>query len=399
MRRRPGLVAVTLLLSVVVAVPAGAHDVGGDLEDVTERIDDLAAVVGSREGARTAAAAEIVEAKARRNVLLGELAAAKSAFAEAEREHNLAIVEHRAVQEDLQRSYLQLAETRRSIDAGREEAISWARQVYMSAGQQIPASAMDAASIADISITLAYMERVAESNEAIVARLVALEDQESAQQELIVAQEADLVLEVQQLADTEDLMGAIRDEITARTAAVESELHAQRHLLAEIDADIAELEGEIAGLEKEQARLERLLAEQQSGGGVSPAGFVRPVPGAITSPFGLRFHPILGYTRMHTGVDMTAPFGQPIKAVAAGRVILSASYGGYGNTIIIDHGGGMATLYAHLSSFDIRYGSEVAQGQVIGDAGASGLSTGPHLHFEVRLSGRPVNPAPYLEGT
>jgi murein DD-endopeptidase MepM/ murein hydrolase activator NlpD len=99
---------------------------------------------------------------------------------------------------------------------------------------------------------------------------------------------------------------------------------------------------------------------------------------------------------MHTGVDMTAPYGQGIKAGASGKVLLASTYGGYGLTIIIDHGGGMTTLYAHQSRVFVGAGRQVAAGDVIGNVGSSGLATGPHLHFEVRIGGSPVDPAAYL---
>ena len=122
--------------------------------------------------------------------------------------------------------------------------------------------------------------------------------------------------------------------------------------------------------------------------------FVRPVPGAITSAFGPRTHPILGYVRMHTGLDFRAPYGQAIALQHGGTVILAGSYGGYGNTVVIDHGGGVATLYAHQSSFACRGTvQQVSAGAIIGYVGSTGLSTGPHLHFEVRVNGsagRPV---------
>jgi murein DD-endopeptidase MepM/ murein hydrolase activator NlpD len=107
-------------------------------------------------------------------------------------------------------------------------------------------------------------------------------------------------------------------------------------------------------------------------------------------------HPILGYRRLHTGVDMNAAYGDPIVAAADGRVIFTGWRGGYGNTVIIDHGGGVATLYAHQSSIAVGYGDVVNGGDVIGYIGSTGLSTGPHLHFEVRESGTPVDPAGYL---
>ena len=106
----------------------------------------------------------------------------------------------------------------------------------------------------------------------------------------------------------------------------------------------------------------------------------------------MRYHPILRQYRMHTGIDIAAPHGTPIYAAAAGEVIYAARRGGYGNCIIVLHGGGYATLYAHLSRFAVRIGEDVRRGQLIGYVGSTGLSTGPHLHFEVRRNGQPINP-------
>jgi murein DD-endopeptidase MepM/ murein hydrolase activator NlpD len=114
------------------------------------------------------------------------------------------------------------------------------------------------------------------------------------------------------------------------------------------------------------------------------------------SPFGPRFHPILRYTRMHSGADMSGGSGTPIRACRAGNVVIAGSQGGYGNTVVIDHGGYMATLSAHQSRIAVENGQRVEAGDVIGYVGSTGMSTGPHLHFEVRLSGNPVDPASYL---
>jgi len=114
----------------------------------------------------------------------------------------------------------------------------------------------------------------------------------------------------------------------------------------------------------------------------------------LSSGFGMRSHPILGFTAMHTGVDFAAAYGTPILAAGAGTVVAAGPYGGYGNWVKIDHGGGMATGYAHMARYapGIRPGARVHQGQVVGFVGSTGMSTGPHLHYELHQKGRPVNP-------
>jgi murein DD-endopeptidase MepM/ murein hydrolase activator NlpD len=117
-----------------------------------------------------------------------------------------------------------------------------------------------------------------------------------------------------------------------------------------------------------------------------------PVAGRITSGFGYRVHPILRYGRFHAGIDFGAPWGSPIVAAADGQVVGAGYAGGYGRQVRIVHEGGLMTTYSHMSSIVAQPGMPVRQGQVVGYAGSSGLATGPHVHFEVRIGGRPVNP-------
>lgn len=133
---------------------------------------------------------------------------------------------------------------------------------------------------------------------------------------------------------------------------------------------------------------------------VVPTGsFIRPVGGPVTSPFGTRIHPIFKRKITHTGVDLGMPMGSKVKASNSGKVIYVGWYGGYGKVVIVDHGNvhgiPVTTLYAHLSSYCVSTGVSVTKGQIIGNVGSTGYSTGPHLHFEVRENGRPVNPAKY----
>lgn len=159
-----------------------------------------------------------------------------------------------------------------------------------------------------------------------------------------------------------------------------------------------DLERLIRQLDREEAAIEaRIAAYNASAGktsGLAPfrGKFSKPAAGPITSGFGMRRHPILRRTRMHNGVDIGAGHGASISAAADG-VVISASYSnGYGNNVIIDHGGGISTLYAHCSRMFVSGGQKVKRGQKIAAVGSTGLATGPHLHFEVRVNGKPVNP-------
>jgi murein DD-endopeptidase MepM/ murein hydrolase activator NlpD len=131
---------------------------------------------------------------------------------------------------------------------------------------------------------------------------------------------------------------------------------------------------------------------EASGVGQSRAGLARPVDGRITSGFGARRHPVLGYRRMHAGIDFGAPHGAPIYAVADGTVQLAGYNGGYGRFVRLQHDGGLGSGYGHMSWIAVSAGQRVRRGQVIGYVGSTGLSTGPHLHYELYRGGRPVNP-------
>ena len=132
---------------------------------------------------------------------------------------------------------------------------------------------------------------------------------------------------------------------------------------------------------------------EASGVGESRTGLLAPVPGRVTSGYGSRRHPILGYRRMHAGVDFKASYGTPIYAVTDGTVSFAGRHGGHGNYVKLAHGGGLGTGYAHMSRIAVSSGERVRRGQVLGYVGSTGLSTGPHLHYEMYRNGATVNPS------
>lgn len=159
--------------------------------------------------------------------------------------------------------------------------------------------------------------------------------------------------------------------------------------------------------EKESQQVRELVRKQQEAGRTAEASgtydggaFLKPVKGAsITSGYGMRYHPVRKQYKMHTGVDFGAPLGTPIRAAAAGKVIASRPMRGYGYIVVIDHGGGLSTLYAHVYAQDVKVsvGQSVSRGQAIAAVGNNGWSTGPHLHFEVLKNGEHTNPMRYLK--
>ena len=196
----------------------------------------------------------------------------------------------------------------------------------------------------------------------------------------------------------------LTQELLAQKSQFQAEADTQKTNINRLRQDRGALEAAEDQLSKDSeniaALIQQRLAEQTRSNiaAVLPSTGLMGYPcnGPITSPFGDRMHPILGYVRFHAGLDFGADYGSPIFATKAGTVILAGWYGGYGQAVLIDHGGGVTTLYGHTSDLYVSEGDTVQRGQAIATIGSSGLSTGPHLHFEVRVSGEPVNPISYF---
>ena len=191
----------------------------------------------------------------------------------------------------------------------------------------------------------------------------------------------------------------LQQQLLVQKQQYEAEAASQSQLISRLNQDQAALEAAEAQLARDSDNIAALIRQKvaASTGVVRGTGrFIYPVNARITSGFGNRRHPILGYNRFHGGVDFGASHGTTINAADSGRVIFAGWYGGYGRAVVIDHGGGITTLYAHASRLYVNVGQNVAQGQAIAAVGSTGLSTGPHLHFEVRQNGSPVNPMNYL---
>ncbi|MHC5725672.1 MAG: M23 family metallopeptidase, partial [Nostoc sp.] len=193
----------------------------------------------------------------------------------------------------------------------------------------------------------------------------------------------------------------------------QTQAQSQSELIQRLNSDRLALEAAQNQLERDSKNLEVLIQQKVAEARATEAAqsktnsrtsfiirgtgiMTYPSDAPTSSPFGWRIHPILGYRRFHAGLDFAASYGSTIRAADSGTVIFAGWYGGYGRALIIDHGNGMTTLYGHTSELYVTEGQAVERGQAIGAVGSTGFSTGPHLHFEVRRDGTPVDPANYL---
>ena len=237
-----------------------------------------------------------------------------------------------------------------------------------------------------------YLDAIAQQDKHIAARVKAARDEVHASRERTKVVRARVRSETMIVAVRTRQQRQAKEELLASQRQLAGQRSRQKSQLVATKKQEREWIAEANALAAEDARIRGQLAAAQSSADTTPSasGLIWPVNGPVVSPFGYR------WGRLHAGIDIAVPSGTPIHAAAAGTVVLAGWTGGYGNYTCIDHGGGLATCYAHQSSFAVSSGASVAQGQVIGYVGCTGHCFGPHLHFEVRINGNPVDPLGYL---
>ena len=244
------------------------------------------------------------------------------------------------------------------------------------------------------------VQRIATKDGALARSVSRYADETRATRDAIADVRADVATSEARAQSAADQAITAKAELEAQREGQTKLLAGRRALLARVSGDREDVEAEAKGLAERSAALaDRIRAAQgpsaaPSGsvatGSPSSAGMVWPAGGTLTSGFGPR------WGRMHEGIDIAASSGTPIAAAAAGTVILAGWNGGYGNMVVVDHGGGISTAYGHMSSLAVSVGQSVGQGTVVGGMGTTGHSTGVHLHFEVRINGAATNPLAYL---
>jgi murein DD-endopeptidase MepM/ murein hydrolase activator NlpD len=397
--RRLPFLALVLILGVAMAAPAGGADLSTDLARVRERIDQVRSQISTAAADRSAVAQDVLAAADALDAAEADVTETSDRLAAVSLQLDERTAALAEVRSDLAEQLAALARIGEQRDAARSDAERWVLDAYMGTGTAEPSIAFNAKQVSDVSVGVAYLDVLASHSSDAADRYAALTDEESAKADDIRAVEASIVAEVTEIEGLGREIGGLETQLEARKVILTEAYATQKETLDRLDADIAEFEGELASLAAEEASIRAQIAARTaatSTPSVSGSGFVRPVPGGVSSGFGMRIHPITGTRRMHNGLDMNASQGDPIRAARAGTVILAGVKGGYGNTVMIDHGGGMVTLYAHQSKLGVTVGQRVEAGEVIGWVGSTGDSTAPHLHFEVRINGSPVDPMKYL---
>ncbi|MEO7993560.1 MAG: peptidoglycan DD-metalloendopeptidase family protein [bacterium] len=287
-------------------------------------------------------------------------------------------------QEELNRTTAQHDRNQAEYELAQARLSARLRNWYMSERAPMATFIMTANGLKELTYQLRYAEAALTNDRKTMAFI---RDQRQALE--------DESLDVQtEMGRTNALAGQVDTE-RAKFQGLRNE---KQGALDDVNRDVRKLERAYNELEQSSQEIEWFLASLHDGGSPTFGGtFKWPLSSRnISSGFGYRRHPILKKRKMHTGLDMPSPAGTPIHAAAAGTVVFSGWKNGYGKCAIINHGKGFATLYGHMSSIKVSVGQAIAQGGIVGAVGSTGMSTGNHLHFEIRIDGKPVNPRPYL---
>jgi len=305
----------------------------------------------------------------------------------------------RLASERLQQLVADLTVARDSYHNRQAATIARLRFLQRSRLQQGWAVLLESQSLSDFLARRHQLKLVYESDQQVLAKLTAVADRINNQTTAIEQQKNEMDL--------------IREQLLAQKADYQAQAQLQEQLVGRLNSDRLALEAAQTQLEKDSQALglliqqkvqeatarEEAAVESNSGKSIIVHGtgmLAYPSDAPTSSPFGWRIHPILGYRRFHAGLDFAASYGSTIRAADSGTVIFAGWYGGYGRAVIINHGHGITTLYGHTSELYVSEGQTVERGQAIAAVGSSGFSTGPHLHFEVRRDGTPVDPMGFL---
>ena len=393
---RTSLLVAFLGVAALLLTPlAGGQSTWDRKSQIDARISSLQSAIAQAKQREGALSSEIANASTEIDSLESDIGVLSARLAVLERE----LAAHRARLDRLEDRFAE--QTRNLIHLRRQLEIAEARlearlvEIYQSEEAGVLDILLQVESLSELIEQVDYVTEIGRQDRAIVTEITQLKLEMRLARQRTAEVKAQVAKETAALAAKTEEQRAARATLLARQAALNAAVSEKQGLLSETKQDRNHAEEDLADLQAASAALAAQLQGSSGGGGgstgsgVSASGFIWPVSGVVTSGFGWR------WGRMHEGIDISAPTGTAVRAVASGSVIFAGVMGGYGNIVVIDHGNCLATAYAHLSSSWIGGGS-VSQGQGVGAVGCTGSCTGPHLHFEVRVNGSAVDPMGYL---
>ena len=384
------LVPIALALAAYLLLP-----LPGQSAPLTERIESKREQVQSKKQKEGVLTTTIQGYDNRIDSLQGEITNTEQRLGVVQQDLDSERAELERVRDELEGARDRLERARAKLELAQESLADRLVELYKADQPDALTVVLEADGFSDLLERTDFLERISDQDREIVERVRILKDRFEKQERELDELESEKESSAAEILRRRDEIASSRD----RLASAQGEIRVVRDDRAGALASVREgregLESELDDLEAEQAQIEQRL---QAGPAALPAGPIRqgtgsliyPINGTFTSPFGFR------WGRLHAGIDIAAPEGTPIRAADSGTVVLAAYTGGYGNYTCIQHSGSLSTCYGHQSSFSVSAGSSVSQGQVIGSSGNTGASTGPHLHFETRVNGSPVDPMGYL---
>ena len=335
---------------------------------------------------------------AKRNQLQAQIKTDTAAITAAEARRAADVAQLGATDQELAGLQAGIGDTTAKLAAARAQIQARAVELYKQGPSSYLAFLLNAKSFDDFLSRVRYVGGVASSDRAQLAALGQLNTDLGTQKGDATNRRAALAAAKAAVEAETARITSLRSGLTKASADLAATLSQDQVLLSQVEADKATYLQAMATLAGESSSITTMLRNRQIDESYTWGGkkVGWPVKGPISSPFGPRINPIFNTPEFHTGIDIAVDYGLPIKAAAAGQVVSAGLMEGYGNVVILDHGGALATLYAHMSSIAVHQGEKVSSGQTLGAVGCTGLCTGPHVHFETRIGGTPVQPTNLL---
>lgn len=389
------LLSTLVLVALVLVSLVPAHSRGQSLGAIQGKLQSTRAKLDHVKGRQQVLTSDISALSGRIRSLEGEIAGYRRKEIRAQGVLDARRAELAKVQARYQLEYARYVLLRKKLARAQGLLAKRLVQIYKSDQPDLVTVLLESDGFEDLLVRSDYMSRIGAQDSMVVDRVRKLKAESQRKKELLGKLKAQAEAAVAEIAAKRQELAQARAGIESRQGALASAREQKRGSLSNVRESRHALEGDLAALEAASAQV---TAQLQGAGGRAPAGpirqgsggFIWPVNGPVVSPFGMR------WGRLHAGIDIAVPSGTPIRASKSGTVAIAGWMGGYGNYTCINHGGGIATCYAHQSSIGVSVGQSVKQGQVIGSSGCTGHCFGPHVHFEVRINGTPVDPMGYL---